>query len=192
MKIKTKLILLISSLLTITVVTGQPPTPELNMNGQAMAGRPADDENDKWVFVTAAGKQYLLVSQGHYNQLTEVTAKLDVKLEICQDSIRELQNLISKYETFDSIARTNIAMQQQLISQSDSLYTGYKDLYQDLKEYMELKKLFFIPGIGVIRPPGGAGRIIGSIGVDYNNWNGHLQFGGGHIGLIMGYRLGLF
>ena len=187
-----KIVKLILTLVVVAVsspLCGQSGNPILNWGGRELTGQPIQNTADKWVFADTSGQTYLLIPQQHYLALTETTAKIDVELEVRQDSIKVLQKLLSKYEALDTLARINIRMQDQLLTISDSLYNGYQLLYTDLKRYVDRRKFSFVPGLGLIRVPGGKGRLVGALGIDNDKWHGQFQLGREHLGIIMGYRL---
>ncbi|HEX9652138.1 MAG TPA: hypothetical protein VGA99_00375, partial [bacterium] len=89
-------------------------------------------------------------------------------------------------------ADDHIKVQQQLISTADSLYTGYKSLYHDLKKITGLNTLSLIAGVGLIDPPGASWRPVGSFGVGINNYLTQFQFGKDYKGLVVGVRWPVF
>ena len=79
-----------------------------------------------------------------------------------------------------------------MIKTADSLYTGYKDLYHDLKQLCDINTISIIPGIGVVNIPdiNPQVNLVFNLGFEYQKVNLNALVGKKYQGLTVGYRIG--
>lgn len=171
----------------------QPPPASgqatLTIGNERITGRQLDAQT--WEF-EINGQPFLLMKK-------EVVAALSKKIELLENDktlyekvIAAKDTLLNRFENYQQRADHHIAVQQKLIVTADSLYTGYKSLYNDLKKITGLNTLSLVAGVGLIDPPGASWRPVGSLGVGINNYVAQFQFGKEYKGLVVGVRWPVF
>lgn len=164
-------------------------TATLTIGNDRITGRQIDAET--WEF-QINGESFLLLKK-------DVVAALSKKIDLLENDktfyekvIAAKDTLLDNFETYQQKADKHIEVQQKLISTADSLYAGYKSLYNDLKKITGLNTLSLVAGVGLIDPPGASWRPVGSLGVGINNYVAQFQFGKEYKGLVVGVRWPVF
>lgn len=75
---------------------------------------------------------------------------------------------------------------------ADSLYTGYKGLYKDLKRLYDINTFSITPGIGIVNIPdiNPQVNLVFNLGFEYQKVNLNALLGKKYQGLTVGYRIG--
>ncbi len=180
-------ILIIATLVPLTLWGQQ--TATLTIGSERIAGRQLDGGN--WEFLID-GAPYLLMKKEVIADLAKEIELLKNDKELCEKVIAAKDTLLKRFENYQQKADKHIEVQQKLISTADSLYTGYKSLYHDLKKITGVNTLSLVAGVGLIDPPGASWRPVGSLGVGINNYVAQFQFGKEYKGLVFGVRWPVF
>ncbi len=138
------------------------------------------------------GELYLLLPKEVVQTLTKKIRLLQNDVERYTRILAAKDSLLAAFGDFQSKAEKHIETQEELISTADSLYTGYKSLYKDLKRLAGLSTIWLSAGVGLVDPPGGSWRPVGSLGLGFNNWTASFEFGKSYRGISMRGRLPLF
>ncbi len=185
---RTYLIILLISLFAPLALLAQ-PTATLTIANQQIAGRQLDAET--WEF-TINGEPFLLLKKNVVADLAKKIELLENDKTLYEKVIAAKDTLLNRFENYQQKADDNIQAQQKLIATADSLYSGYKSLYTDLKKITGLNTFSLTAGVGLIDPPGASWRPVGSLGVGINNYLAQFQFGKEYKGLVVGVRWPLF
>ncbi len=154
-------------------------------DGVRIQGRKIDDTT--WLF-NVGGQEFLLMQKSWVEALSKKVELLENDLTRSEKVIAAKDTLLKRFETYEQKADAHIEVQKELINTADSLYTGYKSLYHDLKKIAGLSTFALTAGVGLIDPPGASWRPVGSLGVGINNWMAQFQFGKEYRGLVVGVR----
>lgn len=138
-----------------------------------------------WI-VELKGEKFYLVRDSVVRSLSfDADSALKI-VERHEEVLRAQQALLGKYQSFESAAEAHVAKQNEIILTGDSLYRGYKRLYEDLKKVAGVStwsvSASLMPFWNSDTP------VLFSLGVGYFNWS--LQYVGGknHDGILIGYR----
>jgi hypothetical protein len=149
-------------------------------------------DQNSWYF-DMGDSVMILMNMQDFNQLITEIRYLQADTTKSQKIIAAKNELIEKFEKYQAKADTHIVVQQELISKADSLYVGYKGLYTDLKKIYGMSKFSIIPGVGLMNPPNEENwDFIGSVGVEYEKWQGQFQFGKQYKAVVIGRRFPIF
>lgn len=144
-------------------------------------------EENIWL-VQIDGEDYLILPRSKVDSLTKKVLTQKAIIERHEKVLAAQDSLLKKYESFNLAAKEHIATQEKLIQKADSLYVGYKSLYNDLKKAIGLFRFGLTAGIGLVNPPEISWRPVGSLGITIDNWHAQYQFGKNYSGLIVGIR----
>lgn len=148
-------------------------------------------DEDSWKFLIES-EEFSLVKSSLIIELNKKIEILQADTTRLHKIIRAKEDLLESFENYEEKADAHIRVQEELITTADSLYTGYKDLYTDLKRITGLTTFALTGGVGLIDPPGDTWRPIGSLGARINTWSGQLQFGKEYWGVLVGVQWSLF
>lgn len=111
-----------------------------------------------------------------------------------KDSIIAAQEReLEAYRNYESNADQLVITQDQMIIKADSLYTGYKQLYKDLKKLTVQKTFSLVAGSGFYRIDQNDPSYIFNLGLEYRRLQVSYDFGGnGYKGFSMQYRVPVF
>ena len=101
------------------------------------------------------GKDYLAFTPETIRARLNTTDSLRIELAAAQKRIDADSALVESYEKTIATYRRNFALQDTVMGQVRSLYTGYRDLYFDYKKAYSEPWLYFHGGVGVARERGG-------------------------------------
>jgi len=90
--------------------------------------------------------------------------------------IASQMKLIQNYEAYKTAADTNLARQKALIAISDSISSGYKKLYYDLKSIAGASDYRLLLGFGGWRARDEV-NIYGHLGLGYRDWQFMFNYG---------------
>ncbi len=143
--------------------------------------------DDKIWLLRMDGEEYFILQRGTVDTLTKRIAIKEAVIQRHEKVLAAQDTLLRKYGVFESAANEHIAVQKELITKADSLYTGYKSLYNDLKKVIGLTSFAVTGSFGLVDPPGGGVRPVGAIGVSFQHWLAQYQFGKEFRGVMVGY-----
>lgn len=153
---------------------------------------PATKGATKLWHVQMDGEDFFLLQRSKVDGLTRKIDSLKAVNERHEKVLAAYDSLLKKYATFEESANEHIDTQKALIQTADSLFTGYKSLYTDLKKVVGLSTFSLATGVGWVLPPGEPNsRPVGAVGLGYQNWIGMYQFGKDFHGVTVYYRLPL-
>ncbi len=135
------------------------------------------------------GELFYLVPKAEVDSLTKKIAQQKAIIARNQKVLASYDSLLNTYSEFENAARHHVQVQEKLIQTSDSLYRAYQQLYQDVKKLVGMSNFSLIGGAGLNRLNSSEWGLVGSMGVEYRNWQGQFQFGKDFRGLIVGFRL---
>jgi hypothetical protein len=155
-----------------------------------VVGRQVD--RNSWYF-ESGDSVMILMNMADFNQLITEIRYLQADTAMNLKIIEANNELIEKFENYQGKADSHIVIQEKLIDTVDSLYTRYRGLYTDLKKIYATQKFSLIPGIGLVDLPAEDRRaFIGSVGIEYNKWQGHFQLGKNYKAVVVGLRFPIF
>jgi hypothetical protein len=159
--------------------------------------------------LTLNGKEYagIKIAEGKYDfkdanlillpldTLKKIIAKLKfLKVVVHEDSIKlaAKDRIITAYDSFENGADKLVENQRLMIKTADSLYTGYKGLYRDLKKLCRINSFSVTPGVGLmnISDISPSVNLVFNVGFEYNKINLNALAGKKFQGLTVGYRFG--
>jgi len=94
------------------------------------------------------GEDYLAFPPDAIRKRLAQIDSLEIELSAAQEQAKADSALIESYETAVSAYRRNFALQDSLVGQVRSLYSGYRDLYFDYKKAYSEPLLYFHGGVG--------------------------------------------
>lgn len=100
-----------------------------------------------------------------------------------------LNRVINAYEAYELAADENIQVQQEMITISDSLYLGYKELSQKLEKLSGRKALAIVGGAGAYRLDQNGPAYLLNVGLEYRKVQVCGVFGSDYKGLNLQYRV---
>ena len=143
--------------------------------------------DDKIWLLRMDGEEYFILQRSTVDTLTKRIAIKDAVIERHEKVLAAQDTLLGKYATFENAANQHIAVQKALIDTAETLYTGYKSLYNDLKKVIGLTSFAVTGSFGLVDPPGGSVRPVAAIGVSFQHWLAQYQFGKDFKGVMVGY-----
>lgn len=174
----------IASLLLMYMADAQ----RLQIDNKTLSG--SEVTEDTWYFQDEEDT-IIAVSFHIYNELVKKARAQEAETQRLKEILQAKEALIASFESYESAADEHIEVQKALVSTADSLYTGYKGLYQDLKKLYPNHTLSLIPGLGYYDLPEKNGVML-SLGLDYKKVQGQFQFAEDYKGVVIGYRIPLF
>ena len=141
-----------------------------------------------WIF---EGEQdtILAFTRENYSQVMQRVAELQEEVRHLEETIQARDELIDAFENYESNADRHIAVQKQMIGKADSLYTGYRDLYNDLEDICDPQDVSLVVGSGLYRYGNNNWRPLLNLGVEYRQFQGSYLFGKDFNGLSFQYRI---
>jgi hypothetical protein len=132
------------------------------------------------------GEKFYLVRDSVIRSLSFDTDSALAVVRHHEEVLRAQQALLGKYETFQTAAEKHIAKQNEIIAIGDSLYRGYKSIYEDLKRVTGFSTWSIAASLIPVRT--GDTHLLYSLGFGYGNIS--LQYVGGKDtdGILIGYR----
>lgn len=97
------------------------------------------------------GRSYLAIPEQTAREVLIQRDSLRAELEAAQKRNAANDTLIQALEKTNNTYTKHIAVQDSLVSQTMSLYQGYRDLYFDYKSAFSEPWLYFSGGIGAVR-----------------------------------------
>lgn len=163
----------------------------ITIDGKSINGREARE--DIWVFEDNEDS-LIAIRRDRYRDLTQKIRELTLEGERLEKIIQAKDELIEAFETYEGAADTHIRTQAEMIATADSLYTGYKDLYQDLKSIYGINTVSLLLGAGGFNHDRIDWYPMGSVGVTYKRIQGIYEFGIGepYNGFQVQYSIPLF
>lgn len=142
-----------------------------------------------WAF-SMQEKDYMILEQSVVVQLLQTLAKHKDSLRTCQKKLAVKDSLLNSYEKFEEAANRHIETQKEVIQKMDTLYLGYKGLYEDLKGVLGIgtKRISFMMNLGVVDPPAAGARPAAMVGLSVGPWLSHFQFARSFRGFYVGVR----
>jgi hypothetical protein len=181
--------IVLSVLLSAVLVAG---AQNLILTGDGIRVDGTQVDRNSWYFDMGDSVMVMMNMQDLNELITEIRY-LQADTLKTRKIIEAKNELIQKFEEYQAKADDHIAVQEKMISTADSLYKGYKGLYTDLKKICGTSKFSLIPAIGLVDLPAEDRRpFIGSVGVEYNKWQGHFQLGKDYKAVVIGVRFPIF
>ena len=147
-----------------------------------------DGRTEKIWYFSMQGSEYLILEKSTFLSLLKNLEKQRQILETCEQKLAVQEVLLESYEKFEKTANRHIETQTRLIENLDSLYVGYRELYQDLKGILGLSRLSFMASLGLIDPPVASIRPAAMLGMSVGTWQAYVQFGQSFRGFHVGFR----
>ncbi len=144
---------------------------------------PATKVEDAWTF-KLEGVDYIIVRATEYGALSQKLEEAKAQLENRQAIIAAKDTMIASCQAFRSAAETHVATLNAANQVCDSLYRGYKALYQDCKELVGLTSFGFAVGAGWTKWGGEPGRVGISAGAFLDRFELLGLVGDGHWGIV--------
>lgn len=180
--------LLLAVLLVILNTPCWPQQTILLVDGAQVAGTSLG--NGLWQF-SIGGESFILIQEQKINDLAKKVEQLQADTTHLERIIEAKDELLRAFQAFEDSARIYIDIQQQTLATADTLYRGYRGLYQDSKKLWDKGGFSIIPGLGFVSPESG-NKIVGSLGIEYEGFQGSVQIGKNYEGVLFGYRIKLF
>ena len=180
------------SLIAAIVLAGSAHSQDLTVvrGGEQLPAQLLDAGEQIWL-VQMDGKNFFILPQATLDSLTKQIQLKDALIERHETVIAAQDSLIDKYEAYQTAADAHVDTLQQAVVLADSLFNGYKLLYNDLKSVIGLNTFSIFAGLGTADLPDSSLRLVGSAGVGYEQWWGQVQVGDGYRSLTVGLRVQL-
>ncbi len=161
----------------------------ITLNGVRINGEEVD--NNIWVFQNNQDTIIALKFE-EYKALNKKIEELLAAHEWLDSIIIAKNELIAAFEDYEEKADTHIDVQSKLINVGDSLYLGYKSLYNDLRSIYGMQTFSVILGSGAYNYDKNSWKPYLDVGVAYKNFQGNYQFGKEFKGINLQYVFPLF
>lgn len=106
------------------------------------------EEKDGRYHIRIAGEDYLAFPPDVIRQRLSQIDSLEIELAAAREKAKADSALLQTYETAVAAYRRNFALQDSLVGQVRSLYTGYRDLYFDYKRAYSEPLFYFHGAVG--------------------------------------------
>jgi len=106
------------------------------------------EEKDGRYHIRIDGEDYLAFPPDAIRQRLSQIDSLEIELTAAQEKAKADRALVESYESAVTAYRRNFALQDSLVNQVRSLYSGYRDLYFDYKKAYSEPLLYFHGGVG--------------------------------------------
>lgn len=186
-----KKILLLSTLVLLNTATLVSAQSRITLKGKTISGSEVADEI--WIFQNAADT-VIAMNYSEYRALNRKIEELSAGQHRLERIIEAKNELIDAFENYEQKADSHIRTQDAMIETADSLYTGYRDLYRDLKSIYGLNTVSLILGAGSFNHDQTRWHPVGNVGVTYKQYQGIFEFGIGesYKGFLVQYSIPLF
>ena len=157
----------------------------ITIDGATMEGRAA---GNGWIF---EGEQdtILAFKKEDYREVMEKVQKLRSEVKRLEDVVAAREKYIATVDDYRIEAENLIGLQQQMIGKADSLYTGYRSLYDDLKSVYGMSDISLKVGTGAFRYRPDSWKPLFNLGVEYKQFQGSYLFGKNFNGISLQYRI---
>ncbi len=145
--------------------------------------------DDQFWHVVMDEEEYYLLQRTAVETLAKRVDSLRAVVEHRDSIIAAQERLLTAYEEFEKRADEHIEVQNQIITTADSLFHGYRSLYNDLKELIATPTFAFTGGLGVVYLEDDVWRPVGMVGLQYHHWQAQYQIGRRYHGVVVGFRL---
>ncbi len=144
-----------------------------------------------WIFENETDS-IIALPKATYEALLKKYRLMEAELQRNESIIQAKDELIAAFDNYEEKADTYILVQDSLIAIADTLYTGYKDLYRDLKKIMGIRTFSLSIGGGLHKFKSQDPAFLLDAGVEYNMMQMSYQFGKEYNGVVFRYRVPLF
>ncbi|HEY6952930.1 MAG TPA: hypothetical protein VI758_11015 [Bacteroidota bacterium] len=140
--------------------------------------------------VVVDGKTYFLVAKEDLAALSAESEVLRTLVTRNDTLFAKHDALLARYARYEDAAENLIARQDSQIVQSEKINKAFDDLYRELKRIAGISPWSISGGLGVYSFDADA-RLMASLGIGYQHWMAHYQFGKNYNGVVVGFRLSL-
>lgn len=177
-------------LLTLLYATVSAQT-SITIDGRTITGTEADE--DIWVFEDARDT-LIAMNFSEYKALNRRIEELLAERKKLNSVIEAKDELIAAFENYEEKADAHILTQEKMIETADSLYTGYKGLYEDLKSIYGIHTFSVVGGVGAYNFDQTDWHALFSVGAEYKQYQGTVDIGldRSYIGLNLQYSIPVF
>jgi len=163
----------------------------ITIDGRTISGSEADE--DIWLFQDEQDTLITLKFE-EYQALNRRIEELLLTEERLEKIIEAKDELIDAFENYETRADEHIRTQSDLIETADSLYTGYKDLYEDLKSIYGIQTFSLVVGTGAYNFDQSDWHALFSVGAAYKRYEGTVDIGldRSYFGLNLRYSIPVF
>ena len=160
------LICCIILLFTCPFAYGQPDEDLLLQRGRQTIS--LIDQGDSTWSALMDGTDFILLPKRDIDTLLARIKRQRAVIERHEEVIAAQREALGRYEDFEMAAKSHVDTMKGLIEAGNDLYTGYQDLYNDLKDLQGISSFSLTAGIGLVDPPLRASpRLTGIIGAEY-------------------------
>ncbi|MCK4662354.1 MAG: hypothetical protein KAT68_05785 [Bacteroidales bacterium] len=161
----------------------------ISIKGKTLQGHEAQLEY--WLFKDDVDT-IVAINYSEYVQMVHDLEEFQLQKARLGTIIKAKDELIAVFENYEKKADIHIVTQDSLINLADTLYLGYKGLYNDLKSIADIKTFSVLLGAGLNKYNQNNPGYIFDAGFEYNKIQLNYQFGNKYNGLTMRYRIPLF
>ncbi len=151
---------------------------------------PVRDLPDGAKSVVIDGRTYFLVAKEDLAALSSESEALRALVAKNDSLFAKHDALLARYANYEAAAETLTTRQETQMRQAERVHQAYEDLYLDMKRLAGLSPWSLLGGVGVCSS-GADTRLMGSVGVGYQQWLAQYQFARDYSGVIVGFRLSL-
>lgn len=172
-------------------VLGESSSQELTVirNDQQL---PVNRIEDRFWHIEMEDEDYYLLERSAVETLAKRIDSLKAVVEHREAVIAAQETLLVAYEVFEKRAGEHINVQREMIATADSLFHGYRSLYNDMKQLIATPGFGLSGGLGLVYLEEDVWRPVGMLGIQYHRWQVQYQIGRRYHGLILGFRLPIF
>ncbi len=145
--------------------------------------------NDKRWEIIIGEDTLLVLEKSDFSGLIEQYRLLEVEIELRDSIIASHERRLEAFEQYQEHADEHINVQREIVAAADSLFHGYRSLYNDLKQLVAAPRLGLTGGVGLVNLEKDIWRPVGMLGIQYQRWNIQYQVGRRYHGMLLGFQL---
>jgi hypothetical protein len=161
--------------------------PVINLGNRTLEGRKS---SSGWIF-EGPEDTILAFEKKDYAKVMKKLAVLQEEVRYLEKVVQASEDLREAYEDFECKADSHIVMQKEMIKKADRLYTGYRDLYDDLEDICVPPDFSVLVGSSIYRYRSSWKPLL-NLGVGYRRFQGVYHLGKQFNGVSIQYRLWSF
>ena len=140
--------------------------------------------------VAIDGRTYFLVDKEDLASLSAESEVLRALVSKNDTLFAKHDAVLARYSRYESAAESLVTRQESQIVQAEKINQAYDELYRDLKRLAGISPWSLVGGVGV-QSFNAETRIVGALGIGYQQWLVQYQFGKNYNGVLTGFRLSL-
>jgi len=140
--------------------------------------------------VVMDGRTYFLVAKEDLKSLSEESEAMRALVSKNDTLFAKHGALLERYARYETAAESLVTRQQTQIVQAEKISRAYDDLYQDMKRLAGISPWSITVGVGTQTPDENM-KLMGAVGLGYQQWSAQYQFAKNYAGVLIGFRISL-